>query len=140
MEYDHNHHNDKARENVQSNIDQYGCHLTLVENGDYLPDFVYSIGLYQKYKHPEIICFGLKIEVIAGILNHARDLVAQGEIFVQGKLYDGFLEGYKIQFLEVDKSFYPDYVGYGGWFYGMNFNFPALQLVWPDKQGIFPWE
>jgi hypothetical protein len=77
---------------------------------------------------------------MAAILNHARDLIKNGEILAPNKLYSGFLEGYKIQFLEVDKDYYPNYVGYAGWFYDMTFDFPLLQLVWPDKQHNFPWD
>jgi hypothetical protein len=54
--------------------------------------------------------------------------------------HSGFLEGYTIRFVEVEKDYYQNYVGYGGWFYNMSFDFPLLQLVWPDKQHKFPWE
>nr|WP_067054522.1 DUF4262 domain-containing protein [Mucilaginibacter sp. L294] len=122
------------------NVDKYGCHLVLIEAGNYLPAFVYSIGLYKNFGHPEIICFGLKTEVMAGIINHARDMIKAGETFLPDKAYRGFLEGYDIQFVEVDKEFYANYLGYAGWFYNSTFDFPALQLVWPDKESNFPWE
>lgn len=124
---------------INHNIDQYGCHLVLVEADNYLPAFVYSIGLFKKFRHPEIICFGLKSEVSAAIINHACDLIKSGETFQSNKLYKGFLEGYNIQFLEVAKENYQNYVGYAGWFYN-SFDFPLLQLVWPDKQHNFPWD
>ena len=59
---------------INHNIEQHGCHLTLIEADNYLPAFVYSIGLFKKFEHPEIICFGLKSEVAASIINHACDL------------------------------------------------------------------
>lgn len=124
---------------VNDNIEQFGCHLTLIEADNYLPAFVYSIGLFKRFGHPEIICFGLKAEVTAAIINHACDLIKTGENLVPNKLYRGFLEGYNIQFIEVAKEHYRDYVGYAGWFY-KSFDFPLLQLVWPDKQHKFPWD
>ena len=124
---------------VNDNIEKYGCHLTLIEEDNYLPAFVYSIGLFKKFGHPEIICFGLKTDVTASIINYACDLIKNGETFITGKLYRGFLEGYEIQFLKVDKEYYQNYVGYAGWFYDY-FEFPLLQLVWPDKQNNFPWD
>src|SRR5688572_26146623 len=105
-----------------------------------MPGFVYSIGLYKKFNHPEIICFGLKTEVMAGILNDVCDRAKNGETIEKGKFYSGFLVDYDIQFIEVAKEYYQNYVGYAGWFYDLTFDFPLLQLVWPDKQNKFPWE
>ena len=124
---------------VNENIEQYGCNLTLIEADNYMPAFVYSIGLFKKFGHPEIICFGLNNDVSAAIINHACDLIKTGETLETNKLYRGFLEGYNIQFLEVSKEYYQNYVGYASWFYN-SFDFPLLQLVWPDKQHNFPWD
>lgn len=125
---------------VNENIENYGCHLTLIEASNYLPAFVYSIGLYKKFGHPEIICFGLNNNVAASIINHACDLIKNGETLTTGKLYRGFLEGFPIQFIQVDKEYYQNYVGYAGWFYNQTFDFPLLQLVWTDRQDNFPWD
>lgn len=90
---------EEAEENlkvVNDNIEAYGCHLTLIEESNYLPGFVYSIGLFKKFRHPEIICFGLKNEVSAAIINHACDLIKNGEMLMPNTLYSGFLGGYDI--------------------------------------------
>ena len=125
---------------VNDNIEKYGCHLTLIEEDNYLPAFVYSIGLFKKFGHPEIICFGLKTDVLASIINHACDRIKNGETFTTNKLYRGFLKDYNIQFLLVKKEYYQNYVGYAGWFYDHTFDFPLLQVVWTDKQHNFPWD
>ena len=39
----------------------------------------------------------------------------------------------------IAKRFYPDYLGWSRWFYGGD-DFPCLQIVWPDREGVFPWE
>jgi len=44
-----------------------------------MPGFVYTIGLYQKFGQPKLICFGLKADVQATILNHACDLMKAGK-------------------------------------------------------------
>jgi hypothetical protein len=139
MTDDHSQHDKEAKQAILHNIEEYGCHLALLEADNYLPAFVYSIGLFKKFGHPEIICFGLKTNVMANILNHARDLIKQGHTFEINKLYKVFLESYNIQFIMVDKEYYANYLGYAGWFYD-SFDFPVLQLVWPDKQSLFPWE
>jgi len=125
---------------VNNDIKEYGCHLTLIDADNYMPAFVYSIGLFKKFGHPEIICFGLKTEVMASIINHACDLIKNGETLTTDKSYRGFLEGFPIQFIHVDKKYYQNYVGYAGLFYNQSFDFPLLQLVWTDKQNNFPWD
>lgn len=140
MTHEHAQHDVEAKQVILDNIDKYGCHICLLEPDNYLPGFAYSIGLYKKFNHPEIICFGLKTDLMGHILNHACSLIKAGEILVPGKLYKDFLEGYDIQFVAVDKEYYPDYLGYGCWFYDMTVDFPAIQLIWPDKEAKFPWE
>ena len=39
----------------------------------------------------------------------------------------------------MDEAFYENYFGYGIW-YKRSADFPALQLIWPDKQGKFTWD
>lgn len=137
---EHTQHDNDAKKAIKENIDAFGCHLVLLEADNYLPGFVYTIGLFEKFNHPEIICFGLNNDVMGAMLNHACDLIKQGEVFEIDKLYNGFLQGYQIQFIEVDEEFYADYVGYAGWYYQNSFYFPLLQIVWTDKQHKFPWE
>ncbi|MDU1891822.1 MAG: DUF4262 domain-containing protein [Dysgonomonas sp.] len=137
---EHEEHDKQAKQAILNNIEKYGCHLALLEADNYLPAFVYSIGLYKKFNHPEVICFGLSTDLMGRLINYAADLVKQGKVFEPNKPYSGFLEGYDIQFVPVDEAFYADYMGYGGWFYDMSFDFPALQLVWPDKEHLYPWD
>ncbi len=140
MTADHSQHDIDARQTILDNIEQYGCHLALLEPDNYLPGFVYTIGLFKNFGHAELICFGLKTDVAAAILNHPRDLIKNRETLTTNKPYADFLEDYEIRFLQADKAFYSNYVGYAGWFYNMTFDFPLLQLVWTDKQNRFPWE
>jgi hypothetical protein len=44
-----------------------------------------------------------------------------------------------VQFIAVHKEHYPHYVGYAGWF-NQGWDFPLMQLVWPDKQHLYPWQ
>jgi hypothetical protein len=140
MTDDHSQHDSESKKAILEDIEKYGCHLALLEADSYLPAFVYSIGLFKKFGHPEVICFGLRTDVMASILNIACDLIKSGKTLAPDQLYSEFLEGYQVQFIPVDKNYYSNYVGYGGWFYGNTFDFPLLQLVWPDKEKRFPWD
>jgi hypothetical protein len=138
-EQDHINHNEEAEKAIIDDVEKHGCHFALIEADNYLPAFAFTIGLFQTFNHPEIICIGLRTELLSFILNEALSRVKQGEIFTSGKLYSGFLEGCDIQFLNVDKSYYPDYLGYCMWFNKYE-DFPTLQLVFPDLKSKFPWE
>jgi len=131
--------NEAIESTINADIEKYGCHIVLVEADDYLPAFAYSIGLFQTYHHPEVICFGLAPEVLKTLIQEAHQLVKQGKKLIPGHLFPEFLKGYHTQFLRVSPAYYPDYFGSAQRFYYPH-NFPALQLVWPDKQNKFPWE
>ena len=111
----------------------------MMEKTDYLPAFCYSIGLYQEYGHPEIICFGLKTELIQRLVNDACVLIKEGRALQPYTEYNDFLNGCSVQFIPVHKDYYPNYLGHGGFFYG-DTDFPALQLVWSNKEHRYPWE
>jgi hypothetical protein len=139
MTQDHCDHKPILPEEIQQNIDQYGCYIIQVKPDDCLPAFAYTIGLYQKFNHPEIICFGLSLDLLGTILNDACDRIKNGQSLQEGVHYDDFIADFPMQLLRVNQSFYPNYWGIANSFYGHH-HYPALQLVWPDKQRLFPWE
>ena len=65
--------------------------------------------------------------------------VREGKPFTAGQKHDWVLEGYNCWSRQVQKLWYRDLVGWAIWFYG-NSDFPAVQCLWPDKDGAFPWE
>jgi hypothetical protein len=140
MTDDHSQHDNQSKQRIVEDIEKYSCHIALLEPDNYLPGFAYTIGLYEKFGHPEIICFGLPTNVMGSVLNTARDIVKQGGKITTTKQYPDFLNNYNVEFINVDKEFYANYFGYAGCYYNMTFNFPVLQLVWPDKQNKFPWD
>jgi len=136
---EHCNHDPISHEEIQDTINQYGCYIILIEADDSIPAFAYTIGLKQKFNHPEIICFGLSLDLLGCLLNDACDLIKNGASLQAGIYYNEFIEDFPIQFLSVNKSFYPNYLGIANDFY-KNHDYSALQLVWPDKQSLFPWE
>lgn len=124
---------------ISADIENEGCHIVLVEADDYLPAYAYTIGLFPNYQHPEVICFGLSPELLKTLLKDAQKLIKQDKKLIPGYLFPEFLKGHNTQFLRVNPAYYPDYFGLAQRFYNSR-NFPALQLVWPDKKNKFPWE
>jgi hypothetical protein len=138
MQNDCSHDNTEYEDTVIKNVAKYGCHLVLINADNYLPAFVYSIGLYENFSHPEIICFGLNIDVMANLINKIRDLAKDGKKVAAGGACSNLIEDYDVHFLNVNSVYY-NYIGYATWFY-KGLQFPTLQLVWPDKNSFFPWE
>lgn len=99
-------HGPVTREEIQNKIDQYGCYIVLVEPDDYLPGYAYTIGLYQKFRHPEIICFGLSTTLLGDLLNSACSSIKSGVPLNADVLYNEFIKNYPVQFLNVDKSYH----------------------------------
>ncbi len=125
-----------------ADIERHGWNVTLVfrtEDDSEGPEWGYSCGLFSNFGHPEIILFGLDLDVTHRIINLVGEHIKQGHVIEPGVEYPEFLEGYKCLFRPVDESHVPTYVGWASWFYEWE-SFPLLQLFWPDKFGRFPWE
>jgi hypothetical protein len=107
-----------------------------------LPAFAYTIGHFYMSNHPEIIVIGLKSETAHQLLNIAAVKIAGAKERIQPyKKYTDLTEGLSLMFIPVSVEHYGEYLGYGNWFYGSLSNpYPALQMVWPDKKGLFPWD
>lgn len=126
-------------ERTSSNIEKYGLSIIMIEATDYLPSFAYSIGLWKTYNHPEIICFGLRIETLHALFNDVADIIKNGQKIEVGKNYDQIFESGLAEFISVDKRNLSDYFG-GAIDYHKTKDFPAMQLVWTDRNNKFPWE
>ncbi len=125
---------------LSTDIEKFGWTVMLLEATDYLPSFAYTVGLWQNYQHPEIIAFSLTIETLHLILNDAGAMIKSGQIIEIGKSYNDFFENDSdTQFLKVDSRNIADYFGYAIDYYSPK-DFPAIQLVWTDRNNKFPWD
>ncbi|MDO5987741.1 DUF4262 domain-containing protein [Flavivirga amylovorans] len=130
----------EIKASIKKNVKDHGCHISLIKSDGYNPSFGYTVGLTKQYNHPEIIVLGLDVESTHAILNSAFLDIKEGTKFITEIGYNGFLDGFEIQFVNVSGEYYSDYLGYAGWFNENSWNFKALQMVWPDKQSHFPWD
>jgi hypothetical protein len=120
-------------------LEEWGWYVLKVGAGETTPPFAYSIGLFEHFKHPEIIIFGLNLETMHTLINDAAKQIQHGHAYASSQRYDDLLKQYECEFRTVNPSRYDGFLNYGLWFYGGS-QFPALQLVWPDREGRFPWE
>jgi Domain of unknown function (DUF4262) len=122
-----------------SDVEEFGWQVALIPEDDEGPAFAFSVGLFKNFGHPEVIIFGLVIEALHGIINLIGEEVRQGRRFAEGEVASGIIEGFDVGFREVAPEHYAEYLGTASWYY-KGINYPALQFVWPDKQGRFPWD
>lgn len=126
-------------EKAKLNIDKFGLQVIMVSSTSYSPSFAYSIGLWETYKHPEIICFGLSDNLGHEIINDVAEIIKQGTTIKVGENYTGIFKDSRAEFLKVDKRNIEDYFGVALEHYKGR-QFEALQLIWTDRNDKFPWE
>jgi hypothetical protein len=98
--------------------------------------FNYTVGLVE-YSHPDLIVMGLHNTQAHGVLCTAVNEIEGGMIFRPDTLSDQVLENYEVAFVEVDDILHDVYpMSMTHQLYGA---VQALQIVWPDIKGRFPW-
>lgn len=131
-------------EDVQllSRIQKKGWHHFSVAGGDGVPGYTFSVGHFLHCNHPELIAVGLKDQLASRLLDSAALRVRElNKPFVPYRLYDDVAPGLKVVFVPVDFPHYNQYLGFANWFYSdLPAPYPALQMVWPDPKGVFPWQ
>ena len=123
---------------VHADIASFGWHVVEVREDDEGPGFAFTIGLYQRFQHPELIVFGLPLDTMLLMLNAAGEAVRAGRTFAAGQSSDDVLEGYECTFRPVPPKHYDAFLGYAVWYYDGD-EFPTLQLIWPDREHRYPW-
>lgn len=121
-----------------NDIDEFGCHVLNVMEGEGEPSFSYSIGINKKQQKHDVVIIGLKSKLAHSMINNYKNRLLEGEEFEPGKFYSDFIEGFEVCFVNVNKKHYDEYFGWGLWLHnGSDFN--VLQLVWPTTNGLWPW-
>jgi hypothetical protein len=121
------------------NIEKFGLQVIMVNSTSYSPSFAYSIGLWETYKHPEIICFGLTNDLGHAIINDVAEMIKQGLKININENYADIFKDSRAEFLKVDERNIENYFGVALEHYKDD-KFEALQLIWTDRNDKFPWE
>jgi hypothetical protein len=129
----------RVESKVASDVDAFGWHVILVAASDRAPQFAYTIGLFHTYQHPAVVVIGLTDAKAHEVLNIISAAVKSGARYGAGDRVDGILVNYPSAFVVFPRSAYADYLGVARRFYAGD-EFTALQFVWPDSSGRFPWE
>jgi hypothetical protein len=120
-------------------VEQSGLHVVQLPPSGSLPAGSHTVGLWQQFEQPEVVVFGLPDEVAADLLEAIADEVDAGRRFLGGQRHEGLLQDYPVRFVDVPRGRYAECLAAACWAYEGD-AFPAVQLVWPDKQGRWPWD
>lgn len=120
---------------VVDTIREHGWSALRVEGGT---GFAYTVGLWHTFRRPEIVMFGLDGENMQHWLN-ACVALGRGHGWPEpGEPFEGVLQGFPTQLRPVHPSWQRALFGTAHRFYG-GFTAPVTQLVWPDRDGHWPW-
>ncbi|PZF84006.1 DUF4262 domain-containing protein [Jiangella anatolica] len=105
------------------------------------PPFAYSVGLFG-LGHPELLVYGLDLQSSAWVLNHLGERVRDGERFGPGRPLRLHGWSHRLQLFPFHDGEEPAVLGSAQRFYGRGpaDPVPALQLIWDDADGRFPWD
>jgi hypothetical protein len=126
-------------EKLLADIEKYGLQVMRVLADEAGPGFSYSIGLFESYKHPEIIIVGLKQELSHILINNMAEEIKNGKRYAPLNFYPDILDDFQCYFITVNCSNYDEYVGQAQRYYKGD-DFPLLQCIYPTIKGIYPWQ
>jgi hypothetical protein len=129
----------KPERKIVSDVKKDGWHVMNVLPERDEPGWAFTIGLYETFRHPEVILFGLRGDTMHHLLNNVGEAVKGGRAYASEETDEDLLSGYLCAFRNVLPRWYEHTVGYARWYYEGS-RFPLLQLFWPDRDGRFPWE
>lgn len=122
---------------VLADVAERGWHV--IQANDTVAGHAFTVGLFRSFDHPEVVLFGLDAEAREASLHRLATRVRAGERFEHAGFASGILADRAVTFRAVARRHALACLGYAGWFHGGP-RFPALQAVWPDAEGRFPWE
>jgi hypothetical protein len=116
-----------------------GWQVIMIPQDDHGPGWAFTIGLWHNYRSAELAIFGLDIQMMHTLLNDLAQHAIDGQAVADGQERNDVIKNYPVALKAVDYRWYKAFFGTAIRFY-RNPPFPVLQVVWPSKQGRFPWD
>ena len=132
-----------AEQRILDDIARVGWHVTCVgpaaDSDDPEEWFAYTVGLSKTFEWPELVCFGLDLQVMADLLNDAvAECRSRAITPSSGLLLQEVISGYPAK-LEAPGPMAKEYVNSARWLaHREDKELSVLQLLWPDNAGKFP--
>ena len=120
-------------------LEPFEWQVILIPEDEEGPAFAFTVGLFGRFDHPEILVMGLGLETMHAILNALGRDIKSGRVFRDGEVASDVLRGNACAFRFIERANYPEFLGAAKSFYE-HADFSVLQCFWPDKCGLFLWQ
>lgn len=124
---------------LMADVAQAGFHVAEPPGLEGAPAHAHSVGLFRSWDHPELAVFGLPADVLREAIVRLGDRVRQGRRIDHGDVAEDVLPDRAVAFRRIVPRHYAIYLAHAVWYHG-GAQFPALQVVWADGEGRFPWD
>lgn len=124
---------------VLEDIEQNGVQLFFDEDEESGSSRAFTLGLWHLRQRPEVLALGLPEELAVQVLELVIDDVEDGVVYEAGHKHDGIVHGYPVRFGKVSKEQVAALLPEMTALYG-DVDVPVLQMIYPDKQGRWPWD
>jgi hypothetical protein len=124
---------------LMADVSEWGWHVVLVPGDGGGRAHAFTVGLFRSFDHPEVAVFGLDPEDLEEALRRAGERIRGGQRLEHGDLAEGIVDRSQVSMRRIVARHYPAYLGHAIWYHGGP-RFPAVQCVWGDEAGRFPWD
>jgi hypothetical protein len=121
-------------------VQEHGWQTTSVgadENGD--PAFSYTTGFWLTVDQPDVIVFDFPPQLSHDVFGQMIRKAREGHRFPMGQPIDDILSNEGVYLFPIKREAGVEYLRSSNWFYRRT-DFPAVQLVWADGAGRYPWD
>jgi len=136
---------DQALFNLEAKISRFGWTAYYISGGPG-PDWHYTIGLVDRFDHPELITLGLDHRSAHAAAHEVVHHLEAGESLTPGRHTKHSLLEIPMALVPVDDAYWmKPYDYFLGWFdyyraTDRQLQRQALQIVWSDDEQRLPWE
>lgn len=129
----------QLRQWLLNEAEERGNAVIRVPQDEHGAPYCFSVGAWRRFGVPEAVVVGLPDEMGPVLINAYVARAREGERFRPGRLYEGLFANVPITVERVAKGWYPEFLGSAFLLYRTG-DFPAIQLITPTAQGVWPWQ
>lgn len=117
---------------IVGHIREHGWSVLRIGGGEF--EFAYTVGLWHTFRRPETVMFGLDGQNMQQWLNASVEVGQPAD----DEPFHGVIDGFETRFRAVHPDWHDPL--FGTLYRVYHQEVPVRQLVWPDKNGQWPWE
>lgn len=125
----------KVQRQILYRLNQHQSYLVSQCDGNENLNHFYSVGLWNSFRHPEIMIIGLPERDGMRLLSDMQNLIKLGQTPTVGSPLGQGYDCYPVQLEPIcDREMIRQFLPMADWFYKGD-SFPVLQLLWSNAAG-----